>query len=65
MSDEKKKYRECQKSYRIIAKNSEEMKESMEEIRRDHPEVIRKDEKGEEYCAILKNKYGFYKIKNS
>jgi hypothetical protein len=30
MSDEKKKYRECQKSYRIIAKNSEEMKEAME-----------------------------------
>jgi CDP-diacylglycerol pyrophosphatase len=62
MSD--KKYVERPKSYRIIAKSREEMNEAIKEIIKDHPEVAKKDERGEEYCAILKNKYGFYVLKN-
>lgn len=53
----KKIYRECKKTYHLPVKE-EELKNALEELKKDHPEVWEKDETGKEYCDIMKIRSG-------
>jgi hypothetical protein len=63
---EKKMYRECPKSYRLLCRRGhlESERKAIEQLYTDHPEIFWLDESENLVCCVFEVKYGLYVAKD-